>query len=737
MTITSVSGGRPVGRCLVAAILTSAFLTSPLAGQAARDTRGANSDTLVFRVDPIVVTATRGAREASRIPQPVSVVQQRELVRKIPNTVTDLFRTLPGLDVTGVGVNQGRPQIRGQRGQRILLLEDGLRLNNFRRQQDFGELPALVDVTGVERVEVVRGPASVLYGSDAIGGVVNIITRSPREEGLHGTASLKYGDVEAQKAGSARIYGRFGAVSVRAGGTVREADPYRAPSGSFGGIELENETEVLNSGVRDRSVDVRLGWEPQGHHSVFGKFERYEADDAGFGSVDPALYDPGAPSIDITYPSQTWSKLTAGYLGRELGTALADQVQVLAYGQDNERNLDLAFALGLGPGARMDILNQNFTDIRTYGFRAEARKLATPDLLLTYGLDVVTERADGTDLNTTTITGFGPSPIVDTSDRPQLPESRFTTLGAFLQGEVGLTDRLSFVAGGRYQSAKAQTFRTPGLEDQEPLDITDGTFVASLNSLLELGGGFSLVGSAGRAFRSPNLIERFFDGQTPEGSGYQIRNPDLAAETSFNLDLGVRFRRDGLGFEAFAFRNKIYDGIRIEPLVNPDGTPQQVNGLNAYRNTNVDELIFRGVEVGADVGLSHGVTASGNYTWMDAKDALNQENPVGESFNSKVTGTLEYAHPSDRFWAAWEVRHNGARKDVELGDNVIGEVLPSFTVQTLRAGVTVFRTDSGQTHRLQVAVTNLTNELYAEFSNASFFRPEPKRNLTLAWEVSF
>lgn len=737
MTITSVSGRRSIGRFLLAAAFTSAAVAMPLSAQTTRSAQGSSSDTLVFLVDPIVVTATRGPRQASKIPQPVSVVQEEELIRKVPNTVTDLFRALPGLDVTGVGVNQGRPQIRGQRGQRILLLEDGLRLNNFRRQQDFGELPALVDVTGVQRVEVVRGPASVLYGSDAIGGVINIITRSPVEEGWHGTASLKYGDVEAQKAGSARVYGRFDGLTLRAGGTLREAAAYTAPSGSFGQIRLQGETEVLNSGVKDRSLDIRLGWEPEGRHSVFGKFERYEADDAGFGSVDPALYDPGAPSIDITYPSQTWSKLTAGYLGRELGTTLADQVQVLAYGQDNERNLDLAFALGLGPGARMDILNQNYTDIRTYGFRAEARKLATPEVLLTYGVDVVTERADGTDLNTTTITGFGPSPIVETSDRPQLPESRFTTLGAFLQGEVGLTDRFSVVAGGRYQSAKAQTFETAGLEDQQPIDITDGTFVAALNSLFEVGGGVTLIGSAGRAFRSPNLIERFFDGQTPEGSGYQVRNPDLAAETSVNVDLGVRFRRDRFGLEAFAFRNKIYDGIRIEPLLNPDGTPQQVDGLNAYRNTNVDELIFRGVELGADVELGGGVAASGNYTWMDAKDALNEENPVGESFNSKVTGTLQYTHPSNRFWAAWEVRHNGERKDVELGDNVIGEVLPSFTVQSLRAGITVFRTEAGQTHRLQVALTNLTNALYAEFSNAAFFRPEPKRNVTLAWEVSF
>jgi len=708
-----------------------AVLPRSLDAQSAQsDRKPLDTDTLVYRVDPIVVTATRGPREASHIPQPVSVVQRRDLVQSMPNTVTDLFRTLPGLDVTGVGVNQGRPQIRGQRGQRILLLEDGVRLNNFRRQQDFGELPALVDVTGVERVEVVRGPASVLYGSDAIGGVVNIITRTPSTAGLHGTASYRYGGVESQNAGTARLYGRFGDMTLRAGGTLRKAEAYEAPAGSFGNITLDENTVVENTGVEDRSVDLRLGWEPAGRHSVYALFERYDADAAGFGSVDPALYDPGSPDIRITYPTQTWSKLTAGWVGRDLGAPVADQIQVIAYGQDNERDLHLGFDMALGPSARMSILNKNFTDIRTYGARVEARKLATPGLLVTYGVDAIGERANGTDNNSTVITGFGPSPITDVSDRPQLPEAEFMTLGAFLQGEVEAGDRLSFVAGGRYQSARAETFATPGLEDQEPVSITDGTFVAAVNTLFELGGGASLVASVGRAFRSPNLIERFFDGTTPEGSGYQVRNPDLEAETSVNVDVGLRYVRSRVSLEGFYFRNKIYDGIRIQAL----GT--KVNGVAAYQNVNVDELIFRGVELNGNLQVGGGVSVGSNYSWMEAKDALNEENPVGESFNSKITGIARYTHPSDRFWAAWEIRRNGDRKDIELGENPIGEVLPAFTVQNVRGGVTVLRT-AGMTHRLNVAVTNLTNELYAEFSNATFFRPEPMRNLTVSWEVTF
>jgi outer membrane receptor protein involved in Fe transport len=694
-----------------------------------RPNTGPDPDSLVFRVNPLVVTATRSAREVSAIPQPVSVVQKRDLVQQVPNTVTDLFRSLPGVDVIGVGVNQGRPQIRGQRGTRILLLEDGLRVNSFRRQQDFGELPALVDVTGVERVEVVRGPSSVLYGSDAIGGVVNIINRTPSAQGLHGTGQLRYGGVESQRTGSARVYGRFGSVSVRAGGTLREAKAYEAPAGTFGGITLGGDTEVFDTGVEDKSWDARLGWEPEGRHSFFAKVAGYAADTAGFGGVDPALYDPTAPSIVIRYPTQSWTKFTAGYLGQELRTKLADRVEVTAYRQRNERELTFAFKLKMGPGL-LDQFNANATDIVTSGFRAEARKLAAPGLLLTYGVDYVKDHAEGTDANRTSITGFGP-PRVTTSNTPQLPTAEFSTLGAFLQGEVEASRRMHFVVGARYQSVAAETFATAGLEKQTPVRDTDGTFVGSVNGILDLGRGVSMVGTVGRAFRSPNLIERFFDGVTPEGSGYQVRNPGLKPETSLNADLGMRYVTDRMSLEAFTFRNKILDGVRIAPL----GT--KVNGLAAYQNVNVDELLFRGVELNGELLMGSGFSTSASYTWQDAENANDKEIPVGETFNSKVTGTLRYTHRGDRFWTAFEVRHNGVQKDVLLEDNPLGDLIPSFTVMNLRGGVTVLRTEGGQTHRLGVAVTNLTNRLYAEFSNASFFRPEPKRNLTVTWEVAF
>lgn len=717
-----------------AALLTLLLAATPATAQDS-NAGATQPDTLVFRIDPLLVTATRGPRQVTQIPRPVSVVQEAQLTLLSPNSVSDLFKDIPGLEVTGVGPNQVRPSIRGQRGQRILLLTDGIRMNNSRRQRDFGELPALTDVDAVQQVEIVRGPASVLYGSDAIGGVVNIITKVPDEDGIHGRAGYRYGDVDGQNRFTGRVSARSGAFSFLAGGMFRTTDAYTAPSGDFGDISLADEVVVSGSGLEDQSLDLRLGWDLSPQLSAWGKVEAYRAFDAGFGYVDPALYSPDDPVIDITYPEQSFDKVTLGVEARELGSLLADRVEFTAYGQDNERRLNFNTFIEFFPGAGLTLDNRNFTDIRTYGFRAEARKLAAQKVLLTYGFDGYQDQADGTDTNTETMTGFGP-PSVTVTNRPSIPNAEFTSLGGFLQGEVDLGSRVSLVGGGRYQYVDAQTFETPNMDDVSPTSSSDGTFVAALNGLVHITDELDFIVSTGRGFRSPNLVELFFDGPVAEAGAYQAPSEDLKAETSFNVDLGARFQTDRFFAEGFWFRNKIHDGIRAQPVTDTNGDIVQRDGLDLYRNVNLDEILFTGFELNADVRLPRGFSLGAGYSKLEAEDAIDPENPVGESFSEKLTGRVRWLAPGGRFWGQWDIRYSGDQKSVELGTNPLGEVIPSFTVQNLRAGARLFEV-AGVTHQLSLALTNLTDELYAETSNASFFRPEPGRGFSVGYEVIF
>jgi outer membrane receptor protein involved in Fe transport len=447
--------------------------------------------------------------------------------------------------------------------------------------------------------------------------------------------------------------------------------------------------------------------------------------------VAPEAYAPDQPKIDIRYPEQTFRKLTLGYSGRDLESALADRVDLLAYVQGNERELTFDLFTGFGPqappGAGIQIRSLNYTDLGTLGFRLESKKLAKPGLLVTYGLDLFRDRSKNTDLDSTTILGFGP-PMVSVDDNPRVPAATYRSLGAFVQGELEI-GRATLIVGGRAQDLRAEAEEGPGLSAAVSSKAIN-TMVGSANLLFALTDKVTLVGSVGRAFRAPNLIEWFFEGPTPEGNGFQVRSPDLEPEVSINVDAGIRFRTGRLAGELFGFRNEVTDGIRIQP------TGEEINGFPGYRNVNLEKLLFRGVEALAELQLTGGLSAQAGYTWMESEDELDPSNPIGDSFSSKVTGSVRYVDGADRFWGEYAVRHNGERKEVALENNPLGDVLPSFTVHALRGGITLFRR-GGTVQRLGISVENLTNVLYAEFSNAGFFRPEPRRRVTLNWEVGF
>ncbi len=699
--------------------LTAAAQQGPVDTSRVRDT---------VYLTPVAVTATRSPKDVFLTPAPVAVFDRSDIRAKAPNTLVDLFRGQAGLDVSGVGLSQVRPVIRGQRGQRILLLADGLRLNNSRRQQDFGEIPGLLDVSMIERVEVVRGPASVLYGSDAIGGVINVLTRTPELLGLHGNGGVRYSSADGQQ----RVYGaagwRSGRWGMQLGAALHGADDYDAPQGDYGNITLASDTRVRDTGGQDWSADAYVGYHLGEGRELFAHYQRYDADTSGFGFVDPAAYAPGDPTVRILYPWQVFSKFSTGLRAADLRLPFADRVEATVYRQENDRRLDFGIVIPTGPGSEIDIDQINRTDLVTYGLRGELTKQIGARVALTYGIDYFHDRSRNSDSSTTTFVNMGPIPP-STDTVAQVPNATYRGTGVFAQTDWSVLPRLSLLFGARYQQVHAATRPTAGFTGPA-VRSTDQTVVGVASAVIRLADAVSVVGTVGRAFRSPNLVERFFNGATPEGFGYQSPNPSLEAETSLNVDLGVRIRTARLYAEGFVFQNDIRDGIRIAP------TGDSVQGLPEYQNVNVEKLRFRGVELSGHVRLDAGIMLGAGATWLDSKNVLDPSNPVGDTYSSSYRGTIRYDHPGNRLFAEYELRANGDRKDVLPGTNPVGATLPGFVIHALRAGVLVVR-NGPHTQRVGIGVTNLSNALYAEFTNVSFFRPEPRRSVLLTYDVTF
>lgn len=727
----------------------------------------ARADTIPLKpilLDPINVTATRNPQGIFETAAPVSVVDTLAIKEQRPNNTAEIIRDLPGLDVVGVGANQQRPMIRGQRGQQILLLEDGLRLSNSRRSADFGEIPGIVDVSKVERIEVVRGPASVLYGSDAIGGVVNMIADEapPYVAGdvYRGNLSLSWRDQGDQIWPSGEIFGRSGHFGYGLSASYKNTKDYMAPAGTFGDVRFDNDVDVQDSGLEDQSYGVYLDYAFDERQKIMVKGDFYRATDAGFGYVSNIdLGEPFDPSIKLRYPDQEVDRFSLAYRGVELNTPIFDRVQVSASYMDNERTFSQDIFIPIlqdpvpEPIGSLRFESENYTDLEVFGLRAEASKFLFDRHLLTYGADYYHEDSFNRDYGRTTV-AFGP-PMVTEDSITNVPNAVYERGGVFAQVDLQLGNRVGLIVGGRYQSDKATPKPTDNLAGPLPTSSKNDQFVGALNLLVEALPNLHLVGNVGSGFRSPNIVEFFYEGQTPEGFGYQIPNPALVPETSLNFDLGFKYRRSNVAFEGFYFQNEIENEIGRALI--PDS---MVGPFQVYQTVNVSRTRVKGVELMAEWQPVLGFTIGGTYTWLDGDDLTPAEdgedsdgpNPIGNSYSNRFTAELAYRQPKGRFWVAFQFRHNGEQNNagfeaggtdvdrscgpIDDGGSGLNCTIPSFTVMHLRGGVRLF--NYGMTsNSLMIGVENLTNELYAEFANAGFFRPNPRRTFVISWVTGF
>lgn len=723
------------------------------------------------------VTATGFRISTHDIPAPVIVVPAERIERLQPDNAAELLRTEPGVDVNGTGPNQARPIIRGQRGHRILFLQDGLRMNNARRQTDFGEITGLVDVSHVETLELVRGAGSVLYGSDAIGGVLNLITKVPAigSGGLNGSVGLRYGTAGDQSKIDGSISGVRDKFSWSVRGSLRDADNYDAPSGSFGAIRLDSDVEVFDTGIEDDSLNLYLGYRFNDQHSIFFRGDTYGADNAGFGYVDPALFND--PVLNrITYPFQEFDRYTLGYLAQGLGSPGADTFELKAYSQNNERdngffidiNTGPAFGPGTGPDGNVVIDSLIFSDVETLGFRGEVTKALNEKNLLTYGIEYYEDDVFNARDSVTTVAlraffpiSFicGPAGAVPTpggffecvfeqpDSRPSSPNADNIGSGIFAQNSFYATDRFTATLGLRYATSETRAKATPGW-DVDGLDFDDSNLVGSLSLVYGINDRINLVSSFATAFRAPNIIERLFNGITPEGLGFQILNPDLDSEESENFDFGIKYQGPKAYFEVIYFDTEIDNAIIQYTLTDQDiaALPQDVQdeisqaGVDVVvQQRNAEILTIDGIEIAGGYHFDNGFSLGGNFTRLDGEAEVGgpAADPTGNTFSEKVNGWVRYDPPGSRWWAEYRVRHNG-EEDQQLDPQAIippvGRTLPDFTIHNLAAGMTVWES-AGFQHDVGLVINNLTDELYAEFSNASFFRPQPERNFVLTYRL--
>lgn len=689
----------------------------------------------------VFVTASRGEEQNPLdVPQSISSVT-REMIDSTEYTdVHDAIQDLPNI---GLAPSEGNPNywqqgftIRGLGAQRVLTLTDGVRQAGQGIGYGGGNL-SLYDTYGIEKIEVLRGPGSVMYGTDAFGGVINVITRSPQrrdEFGVNG--GTRYTFDSSRDLNRAGAYTDFGDESygVLFGGSYTHSGEPNLPngedpnSGSYRNLGfwgkadffLTKDTKLRFLGNVDRNSDVLI-------------------EDSTI-TLPIAVFGRPGSSTPITSPLYfNFPTYQRSLLGMELSSANVspelENIQSGIYWQQLYRRFhrETAYYPTFSPGfagpptfidptASVAISETDTRDrVNTFEWQNQARFNFEPHVV-TVGVDLGYDNAYLPETETTqqvAQAGIGRLPGAPTTVERVRADADQYRVGLYAQDSWNLAP-FEVIPGARFDYHAVNDAKTS-------FDDTVYGFSGSLGTVYHQSDAQSLYMTLATGFRAPDLGERFQDGIVNFGAPTRIiGKADLDAEHSYSGELGVK-RRDGALETDFAvFLNHVTEYIGTTEL-------GVIQGFATEQYNNLGTVNLYGGEFSARYALtdSWSVFSNAGRTWTGDNDKVDLTDwafnygsdyviPVNVSFLEKMTAGIQgrtMLNPKDK-----EAK-NGRQEFQGSG----------FTVVDLKLNFDLGKTRFGR----GAVVSGVRNLFNREYKEPFFPLSQPERNAFVSMQLQF
>lgn len=632
----------------------------------------------------MTVIGTGLPTEVLHNPASITIITAEDIAQKAPSSIAALLRDVPGVHISEEGIE--RISIRGETSRRVAILIDGHKLTDH---TNYGQ-PVLVDPTTIERIEIVRGSSSVVSGSSAIGGVINIITKRGADQAFSLSATAGYLSAT-----------RGHRVSATAAGTI-DAGPgaldYNLSLGKMKqGDRRTPDGRLTPSNVEDRNVSAHLGYR-MGPHYVGFKAQAYDL---------AANVYVGQPSFLISLPHRDLRKTSLFYEGSQL-TPWLNKLSASLYHQTIDRDFRNDVGVTAGP-MRIRVLSTSIDEQATSGANLRAEMKFSLDSRTVAGIEW---ENDALEADKTTATTRTPPGATTTSLRYDDASTR--SLSVFGQHEIRLSDRFTATLGARASRVNADHHAS----------ITDGSANTTHSSA-----DTKILGSAGltwspsrhlalranisQGYIHPTLNQMFLT--TTGGGTTLVGNPDLKPETSTTYELGARYARDGTVIDATLFHARSKDYIATVAG----------DGIGTYQN--VDAARSTGIELYAE----HTLDGWGKLTPYTSFAAMRRQLRYGNGYHTSDGGSPSFAGKIGlrKDWR-WE-RVTGSVDVYVLGEsrvrlrNDAGALAGSaggYGTLNLRAYA-----DFGNNLSLVAELNNLTNRRYAPYGQM----PGAERSINL------
>lgn len=500
-----------------------------------------------------------------------TLLSSEQITRRTPENLMQALETVPGVSRVSEG-HATVPAIRGLARGRTLVLIDGARVSSERR---VGPSATYADPATFEGIDVARGPGSVAYGSDALGGVISVRTRRAEPgSALSIKGSGTYGAGIPDRRGSLELSKGFARGGVFVQAHARAAGDWHSPV---------DDAKVLNSGWQDRGFNARVdqqlgtGLFSAGWQSDFGR--------------DIERPRNNSRTVRFYHPYEDSQRLTASY-----EIPAAGPLQQLAittfFGTFRQRTDQDRFATVMS-ARHIERADTSADDFHVKASAARGLGAAR----LEFGLDV-NGRFDLEALESSLQYDSSGALARDTH-HVSIDAARRTDTGAYLQADAAVSPRVR-VAGGARADHVRTTNRGGVFGDHETANAAVSGFASVTVSPAER---VSLTGQVARGFRDPTLSDRYFRG--PSGRGFITGNPELEPETSLQFDLGARYAVGRTQLAAYAYHYRIDDLVERFAAA-PDVFLFRNRGRARLRGIELEARSRLGGGVGIEAGANFG-----------------------------------------------------------------------------------------------------------------------------------
>ena len=639
-------------------------------------------------LDDSVVTASRLEESILDSSYSVSSITADDVINQSLRTLPDALRYSAGVLIQKTTHGHGSPYIRGFTGRQNLLLVDGIRMNNSTYRSGPIQYWNTLDANAISRMELVRGPSSVLYGSDSLGGTLNVMSKSSGfENEADGSwfsgGNLYYKFHTNSESHVGRLEERFG-VGGKWGATLGLSLK------DFGDIRDSNLGTMRHTGYQEQSFDMKFEYalSPQSKltlaHQYLNQDDVWRWHSTRFnsgwvhgnhitqpGSLDRRIYDQERSLTYLRLEGEGSHQLM-----RQWETTLSFQKS-----QDSESR------------------DGRFTnlDVNTYGLTFQSNgEIGNGDLV--WGFDYYRDEVD--------------SEANEARRRPVADDSSYDTFGAFAQYKWEVTDRLEISTGLRASHFRAdwgKVFnRTTGLDESGDGSWSNLSLSARAN--YELDNENHLFGGISQGFRAPNL-EDLTGSNISNSSDEVVGSSSVDAEDVLSFELGLKHES-----EKFRLSSSVFYTMIDEPITRVvDNTGAET--LN--RITNGEDGYLYGVEIEGEWYISDQWKLSGNLTWQDGKQKSLDE--VGGTVTSDTirrlsplagAASLRWTHPNEKIWIEGTVlaaatQDNLATADLKDDQRIPTNGTPGYVVGSVMAGW-----QARENILLTLGLENLTDEDY-------------------------